>query len=360
MTPKPLVDRIYEAAFLPEFWPRLLDDIGALTESAAGTIFVFDEQRPVRFQATKLVEANVADFCAGPWKASRRMQYFQERPFTGFVVAADYFTTSFLEEDGAYISRTALGLDSQLGTIMPMPTGETVVYAFDRWREDGAHDARDIAAMNLLHPHLARSGMIASRLGLERAVASTQTLQVLGMPAAVVGATGKVLAANPLFEGLNSLFLPVAFDRLAILDVGANRLLQSAIEAEITGHSDAVRSVPIPGDEDRPACVIHMIPLRRNASDLFQGGALLLAVSTARTCAQPPPPEILIGLFDLTPSEARFAALLASGASLKQAAAQLDITVKSARTYLERIFGKTGRQRQTDLVTLLRSLYPFT
>ncbi|MDF3214500.1 MULTISPECIES: helix-turn-helix transcriptional regulator [Mesorhizobium] len=65
-------------------------------------------------------------------------------------------------------------------------------------------------------------------------------------------------------------------------------------------------------------------------------------------------------LFDLTPAEARLATELASGRSLKEVAAASNITVKTGRTYLERIFAKTETRQQSELVALLKSTEPLT
>lgn len=64
-------------------------------------------------------------------------------------------------------------------------------------------------------------------------------------------------------------------------------------------------------------------------------------------------------LFELTPAEAALAAALAAGYSLKDAAASSSITVKTSRTYLERIFAKTRTRQQSQLVALLKSTEPF-
>jgi len=65
-------------------------------------------------------------------------------------------------------------------------------------------------------------------------------------------------------------------------------------------------------------------------------------------------------LFDLTPAEARLAAALASGWTVKEAAASANITVKTCRTYLERIFSKTRTRQQSELVALLKSTEPLS
>jgi DNA-binding CsgD family transcriptional regulator len=63
----------------------------------------------------------------------------------------------------------------------------------------------------------------------------------------------------------------------------------------------------------------------------------------------------LRALFALSPKEARLAALLASGRTLKQAADDSQIQLSTARSYLETIFRKTGTRQQSHLVALLKS-----
>ena len=58
-------------------------------------------------------------------------------------------------------------------------------------------------------------------------------------------------------------------------------------------------------------------------------------------------------LFALSPAEARLASRLADGAGLDEAAAILGISRNTARSQLQAIYGKTGVNRQGDLVRLL-------
>lgn len=62
-------------------------------------------------------------------------------------------------------------------------------------------------------------------------------------------------------------------------------------------------------------------------------------------------------LLNLTPSQSRLAAVLATGASLKEAAAVRGLRYASARTYIEEIFRRTGTSKQSELVALLKSLH---
>jgi DNA-binding CsgD family transcriptional regulator len=353
-----LIERIYEAAFQPECWKPVLRDIGATTDSVLGALFVCEENKPLQFRGTPIVDDIMKEMGDQDLGDSPRTLYTSQNPFTGFVILNDYVPADLMQLDPCRATLLSVGLDSEASSVIPMPTGEMVVYSFGKWRQDGLYRKRDIEALNTFYPHLARAGLMAARLGLERAAAMTSALQMIGLPAAVLHGSGRVLSTNPLFDGLNSLFLPVAFGRLAIASIDANRLFQKAVE-KATGSEPSIRSIPIPEAEDRHACVVHIVPLRRSAHDLFPGGDLVIAVSAVKKTALVPSPAVLTGLFDLTPAEAKFAAALASGLSVREAARAVGITESSARTYLTRIFAKTGTRRQAELVSLLAASHPF-
>ncbi len=61
-------------------------------------------------------------------------------------------------------------------------------------------------------------------------------------------------------------------------------------------------------------------------------------------------------LFGLTPAEARFASILASGLSVKQAAEHLGIAEQTGRTHLKRAMSKTGTRRQAELMSRIIAL----
>jgi DNA-binding CsgD family transcriptional regulator len=58
----------------------------------------------------------------------------------------------------------------------------------------------------------------------------------------------------------------------------------------------------------------------------------------------------LADLYELTPSEARLACLLARGLAVGEAAARLGVAVGTARNHLHAVLRKTGTRRQSELV----------
>jgi DNA-binding CsgD family transcriptional regulator len=60
----------------------------------------------------------------------------------------------------------------------------------------------------------------------------------------------------------------------------------------------------------------------------------------------------LIEAFDLTPAEAKVAALVGCGATLDDAAKQLGVTISTVRNHLKAVFLKTATHRQSELAIL--------
>ena len=71
-------------------------------------------------------------------------------------------------------------------------------------------------------------------------------------------------------------------------------------------------------------------------------------------CQQAAPPvEILQALFDLSPAEARVAAMITEGHSVSTISQRLSVKPNTVRVQLKAIFSKTGTNRQGELVSLL-------
>lgn len=356
-----LVDRIYEAAFLPELWPGVLQSLSDVSNSAAGSFSLMMDGVAARFVATDLMRPVFEEIeSKREWKHSDVVQMlFSLPPPAAFIYDADYFPPDVLAANHVRTDRTRpLGIGGEVGSFIRIPTGEVILFAMERWLDNDRPSREELAVLNRMRPHLARAGLIGARLRLERAQAMTSTLQQLGLPAAVMTAMGHVLATNPLLEASPDLFIPTARDGIAIADPNANGLLQAAIGVLSRGAASEVSSIAVAAREDRSACVVHVLPLCGSSRDIFGRGDILIAATPIQQDQTAPSDSLLAALFDLSPAEAKLAAALSSGAPLKDAALASGITIKSARTYLDRIFSKTGTHRQTELLSLLRNAQP--
>ncbi|MBN9219128.1 MAG: helix-turn-helix transcriptional regulator [Mesorhizobium sp.] len=352
-----LADRVYEAAFVPELWPDVLEQLTQVSNSAAASLVLFSDRGPPKFVATDLIAPVLEAFdAADGWQRSEEVQLlFSMTPPAAFIYDADYFPAEALESNHLRLDRTRpLGIGGQVGSFVFMPTGEMALFSTERWQHNDRPSGDEMARLNGLRPHLARAGLVATRLGLERARGTVSAMEKMGLPAAVLTSTGRALAVNTLLEAMPAVFRPAAHGTISIGDAEANGLFQRAVEAMRRRVDASVRSIPLQARDDRPPLIIHLLPLQRSAHDIFGGGDILIAATALSASSMVPSPTLLTGLFDLTPAEARLASTLSQGVALKDAAAGSKITIKTARTYLERIFAKTGTRQQSQLVALLK------
>jgi DNA-binding CsgD family transcriptional regulator len=81
--------------------------------------------------------------------------------------------------------------------------------------------------------------------------------------------------------------------------------------------------------------------------------------SAVAVVARPPEAVEALDLFrrhyGMTPAEARLATLIATGCSLLDAAAAMNISRNTVRTHMKHVYAKTELRRQVDLVRLLGS-----
>jgi DNA-binding CsgD family transcriptional regulator len=224
------------------------------------------------------------------------------------------------------------GLGWAVGTILPIPTGENVMFVMTRRTERGPVERAVVQKLDELRPHLARSALLSARLQLERARIASETLAVIGLPALVLDERGKVLAANHLIEAMTSYVQWRAQDRVSLKDRAADQLLSNAIAAiDVTGGS--VRSFPVRDTGADAMMVAHVVPIRLSARDVFVRCAAVL-VLTPVTLPRALPVELVQSLFDLTPAEARVARSLSAGETVEKIASIGGVSLNTVRSQL--------------------------
>jgi DNA-binding CsgD family transcriptional regulator len=217
----------------------------------------------------------------------------------------------------------------------------------------GPFHAGVVPRLDLLRPHFARAALISTRLAFERARTAVETLTSVGFAACAVQATGEVLVANPNFESEHRHWTTRGGNRIALVDRRADRQLQEALQH--LRSADGVRSVPLRPRDEVPPAILHMVPIRRSAHDLFARASAIL-VLTQPSEGSPQSTPMLQALFDLSAAEADIAARLANGQTIEAIALATSRSVLTVRNQVKSAMAKTGCHRQTDLVRLLTQL----
>ena len=113
-----------------------------------------------------------------------------------------------------------------------------------------------------------------------------------------------------------------------------------------------MRSLPIAGREGSPPTIAHLVPIRRSARDVFANISAIL-ILTPVVPAAVPTADVLQGLFDLTPAEARVARSVVERQTVETIATSLGVSRETVRTQIKAVLAKTGAARQGDLSALL-------
>ncbi len=190
----------------------------------------------------------------------------------------------------------ALGLSGPQGAAWLLLTG-------------AAFQARDSALLSSLVPHLEQAMEMAVQMqALRREAAQMQALaRRMGVGAVRFGPRGEIAAADPVAR---------------------------ALLARAGGQGGMAQGV---------------VALGNGVEMLREGDTGYL-----RATDQPlPTPEVLARHLGLALPEARLARALGHGASLREAAAILGLTLETARHYSKQIYAKTGLRGQPDLIRRL-------
>lgn len=248
------------------------------------------------------------------------------------------------------------------------------VWFFDvqRGRNQCIFDARDTAIIQKILPHFRRAAELTHRRHLTDAMRIGLQNPMLGV--AIVDAGLNIIAQDNVASRLMALaeaLLTPRQGRVAVPNSQAVWELQQLIHAacsvrNITGidsrsvHVGGKIILPVSGNGSfKKQLLISVGPVTDTACSgrsLHHCAQLLIQEVTLELPAAFE--ENISELFKLTPVEARLAALLVSGRSLKDAATHLGIGFGTARNYLIRIFRKTGTGQQGSLVAVLKTIQP--
>lgn len=350
-----IVERIYEAAVLPELWPGVLRDFARLAESAEAALLAFDgvSARWIGSSpaADRLAEAHFRQ--PGALMRSHRLLAAQK---AAFLTDHDVYDAVEMANEPLFRDFLfPLGYGRGVATAIPMPNGETIIVHAEGDHRLGRLGAEVVARLDLLRPHLARSTLVAAQLAFERGRTAVETLGAIGYAAAAVTPDGVVTFANEAFAAETLAWTTRGGGRVAFTDRRAAAQLATALADLDT--AGITRSIPVVAPSGGLPMVLHVVPVRRNARDLFTRTAAILVVTRA-TRDPIMAGALLRTLFDFTTAEARVAALVAAGRTPEAIAIAEGKSVETVRNQLKSVMHKTGCHSRSELVRLMVQLLP--
>jgi DNA-binding CsgD family transcriptional regulator len=355
---KELEQAVYEAAVIPELWPQVLERLGTVTGTAGGAFATMNERGVSIVCAPVMDEARRKIIEQGYMSRSGRAQGVIAKGLVGvprFLNEYDYYDGPEDAEKDPIVTEVfrQSGLGWAAGWLIQLPHGDTLVMNVEQYYERGPIVGDTLAQLDSLYPVFARGATLAARIDLAQVRTAIETLSAVGLPAAALSASRRVVLANDAFAAAAHAWTTRGGDRLALADRVADAMLAEAIaRIDLAG---SPRSIPVRGTPGGPvAGVIHVIPVRRAAHDVFGNTAAIVVLS--EPTRQVADAALVHSLFDLTPAEIAVAQSVAAGLSPAQIARTTGRSIATIRNQLKSAMQKTGSGRQVELALLIRQL----
>lgn len=360
-----VIRALYDAAMEETLWPAALKELTDITGSQGASFWVLDGSDQPRLPTfttvnfdPKFIEAYLEDMVP----LDPTVQYLVRHPDEP-IVHDGLVITEREKERHPYYDWQGQYSDIRfrmVGQVRPAPAVQAGV-ALHRTQRTGRYESDDIERFSVLYDHLARALAIGFRLGSLGTLQQCTTELLDRNPAAVLllDEHKRIVYANRRAEALRS-----ACDglRLCAHEIVAARKqdhdrLHSLIAQVLSG---ITRPGACPGgvmrtlrpSGKRPYTIV-VAPVSRRYPVLSVLRPTVCIMITDPEDHKPLPSQCVQAAFGLTKAEARLASLLASGADLRSAAAELKITYGTARGRLAEIFQKTETRRQGELIKLL-------
>lgn len=364
-----LVGLIYDAAIESSLWPRFLEKFAETIHAGTTSLLWYDFSR-LHGSVSSSVRSDPMvindyekyycsmDVWADGWRHSSKsgMVVLGEQLCPEEKMVRSEFYNDFMTRFDAH---HAVG-----GCILRDSDSMGAVSAL-RSKDLGSFQ-EELQLFQVLMPHLERALRIHQRIFQlqNRMDAATDAFDRLPVAILIVNREGRIILANAMAQGILK-------DRDGLCTINGvistsrnrdSRKLEKAIhEAAKTFRENGTH----PGDTvgvDRPSLrrpyVVLVTPRPREGLKVHQNDGEAILFITDPEARTEVSAEALERIFNLTPSEGKLAALLATGRSIEDVADELLITRQTARTHVKRIFEKTSTHRQGQLIRLLLTSVP--
>ncbi|QWG21562.1 LuxR family transcriptional regulator [Bradyrhizobium sediminis] len=356
-----LISEIYDAALSPSLWEHVVGKAGRFVGGSAASIF---SKSPTSGEGSVYCESGI-----GPhYRQLYFDKYIKFDPTTTGHYFADVGQPIAVADLMAYDEFLDMrfykewvqpqGLVDFVSAVLDKSMTTAAFFGVFRHERDGVVDDDARRRMRLIVPHIRRAVLVGRLFDLKSAEAATfaDTLDGLSTGICLVDSLGRIVHANlachVILDDGNALF--AAEGRLVARDAKFDCTLQQLFAA--AGGGDAAIgtqgiALPLTG-QDGARYVVHTLPLTSGARRTK--GIAATAVFIRRVALETvSPPEVIARTYKLTPTELRVLLAIVEVGGVPEVAAALGVGETTIKTHLRRLFGKTGADRQADLVKIV-------
>src|SRR4051794_973978 len=367
-----ICELLYEAAAVPETWPKALAALADATGAVNAHFAVWNGRE------------NKSDFFASAhpdhgWETLYSTYYgaiapyrqlLESRKVGEWIAIQHYFDQAFVQRNehfNDFLLRIG-GLYSVKGRVFETPSRNTyAIISVLRSPKAGPLDGDEIARLTAsLNGHLRRAAALHHKLSAARPNGRLleAAIDQLSLGILVVDRRGRLLAADRTAQNMLQTG-DALIERNGVLRArhqdDHERLTHSLAGATGSKRLGASDCICLSRQSGKPAYIATVAPLTEAVDLASMGGnraALIMIDEPDREDASSLR-KALQQAFCLTPAEARTAALVGSGLAPQDVADQIGITVGTIRCELKSVFEKLAISRQSELVALVVRLAVF-
>lgn len=329
----------------PEAWRDVLARLAQRFGTKGGLLFSRMEGRTRWIGAGAVCDhfaafANSAEMADNP-----RLKRLLSAAHPGFVCDLDLFTREEMVE--LPIFRDALapaGYAAGVASVIRGLGEEALILSLEGFP---CLEAAKVALPELdtLRPHLARAALLTGLFDFQVSRQVLETLQGIGVPAAIFGCKGRLISANEAFEETARAILPQGRERFSVFEKSIRAIALGSLTA---------RSLPMMAQGERGGWIAHLVPRRRDADGLRENSVFVVLDAIGRRRGIDT--DVIKLLFDLTAAESRVAEEMVLGARPAEIALKRGVSLHTIRAQVRSILAKTGYRSSLKMVSDLRCL----
>lgn len=367
-----LLDLIYETAYEPTLWPRVLERLADGVGGNAGWISQLDvtdgkggdlddpmcrvdltwAQRFIDYYAA-INPLNNVDDTRTYFREWKPIVHTDEDWMSKDVLLRTEYYNDYLKPQDAH-STLWIRLEAREHNAATINIGGSI--------RRGRFDRKDLDVARVYQPHLIRAFKLGQKISKDRRQRRDvdELLDLSACGIFLLDASGKMRYANRAAERMlsGSGAVTLRNGKLCAVQPSVAKKLDgliaaaSAIDPALrTGGSMAI---PAPGHAQPISAIV--TPVGRDRFAKLRADASVCVCLTSLQADGRLDDGPLHDVLGLTPAEARLAQALFEGASLKEIARRFEVSPNTLRAQLSSIFGKTQTGRQADLIALLARL----
>jgi len=363
------LDTIYDCAVGLSEWDHALTELAALTHSSSSVMLAVAESatdgQTVRGWTSENIGASTTQFYVNELTHRDNLWSLTDAVQDDRLIVSSALGKAGTRRSDVYDQWYGpLAIDTFIGTVLERTERQTIVLSVNRSCDQGPHRERERALLTQVASHFRRAFQTKRILSArdQYVAISFEMLASLHRAAILVDRLGRVLHVNEQAQSLldeHKSPLTVREGQLIPDDSPNAKLICRIIQDQGRRAITAPKSLSLGEGGERDGVDLHalLLPMSKASAGAIAGkdglGGALLVLGGSQISSHDIEPD-LMGVFELTPGEARVAAAALRVVGIEEIAAELGLGRETVRSHLKRIYAKSSVSSQTGFVQLVR------